>query len=91
MKTLIEVDIPIDSLLLDGKGDRSYREIASFSNVGHGNVFRILKLAEENVSGDIPVSRRRSGTTLETLRQLASALGVEVDEFVKEALREVGL
>ena len=76
MKTLIELDLPIEEALRKAKGDRPLREIEIASGVERSNASYILK---------------GRSTTLETLRKLGEALGVDVDEYVREALREVGL
>lgn len=76
MKTLIELDVPIESVLADAKGDRTLRDIEQASGVDRSNISYILN---------------GRNTTLETLRKLGQALGVDVDSAVKEALREAGL
>ncbi|MFB2832931.1 helix-turn-helix domain-containing protein [Floridanema evergladense] len=76
MKTLIELDVPIETALTFAKGDRTLRDIEQASGVDRSNVSYILN---------------GRSTTLETLRKLGQALGVDVDSAVREALREVGL
>lgn len=76
MKTLIELDLPIEGILQKAKGDRTLREIENASGVDRSNISYIIN---------------GRATTLETLRKLGEALGVNVDRYVREALRGVGL
>ena len=76
MKTLIELDLPIEEALRKAKGDRTLQDIEKISGVDRSNASYILK---------------GRSTTLETLRKLGEALGVDVDGYVREALRDVGL
>lgn len=78
MKIFIEVEVPgIKRALLNAKGDRSLRSVARDTGITHFNISRIL-------SG-------KQGTTIETLRLLGDALGVNVDNYVRDALKGVGL
>ena len=77
MKIFIEVDVPLEQIIKSSKGDRSLRSLASDTGTTHFNISRILN--------------GRQGTTLETLRLLGSALDIDVDQYVREALRDVGL
>ena len=77
MRVFIELNVPIDGEIKEKRGDRSYRDIAKASGADHNNLFRILN--------------GKQGTTIETLRLLGDALDIDVDRYVREALRGVGL